>query len=878
MTEDGASGNTADNPNEISSVILWSDNPERDYFQAVMQEQFAERMDQGRGEASLIGDSTMASILEDHQTLGTTTDDQPSLLLRPLHDYPDEGDTVENIQQEAGSIVAWFSKRKRDRTSFHMDSDVDGSTLESSPDVNGSGMDPPTGRGRQPRQNQQQQPPKRSSKNDDWANVTSPVKAAPSALASPPPTRCPSGLLQQQQRPPKNNNIIVDHEIEAAARGGMGLSREVPGFIFVTSGHSSAVQTRGSVGESGLFSAASPDAGTPRRKTLSLSGEEAPRKKCLWARIVVICLLLAVIVSSVMMAVVVTQRKKTGGNQSNSGTTDGSSQAAGAFPTPAPFASPTAAPPTAVTVNVSPVPSATLTTLSPTETPSASVLTTPSPTFRADTSQPTVAPTTSPTTMATTDVVLRLAPLSPGSLTAWSDPTTPQSRALAWLRGDQTADSYSNRQLVQRYSLATLYYSTDGPGWNTGSSGSTWLVPSVNECSWPGVECMTSVDDIRVLRLTGAGLSGTLPPEFNLLSDTLEELYLNSNEINGTLPTTFGSLSNLRRLQLTGNKLVGNIPSQLESLHFLRLLSLKNNQFTGTLPPALGRLSSLVSMDLGKNDLVGTIPSEFGDLPAIESIYLTDNSLSGDVPVELENLTSLKTLVVKGNDLVGIMPTGLCDLNELVSDCLDAISCDCCTECCADGGSCSANTIAPTSSPTSLAIPTSNAPTTSSAQSGSTSAPTFAPSLERTATEAPTGAPTAAPISPTSSVAAPVSAPFGSPADCVSSIATERTCYENGDDIVVNFVNCEEASPFDWIGVWPSDADPESLVTDPLAWVWACGDQFCSEAAQSGEAIFFNARGGGSFRIVLLRSGDSNQGPFLAHASSEPFRMAQSCF
>ena len=64
-----------------------------------------------------------------------------------------------------------------------------------------------------------------------------------------------------------------------------------------------------------------------------------------------------------------------------------------------------------------------------------------------------------------------------------SDTTTPQGMALDWLSNvDTGTDLCTYPTVTQRYGLALLYYSTDGPAW-TNSTG--WLSP-VPECSIDG--------------------------------------------------------------------------------------------------------------------------------------------------------------------------------------------------------------------------------------------------------------------------------------------------------------------------------------------------------------------------------------------------------
>ena len=55
---------------------------------------------------------------------------------------------------------------------------------------------------------------------------------------------------------------------------------------------------------------------------------------------------------------------------------------------------------------------------------------------------------------------------------AMRTPSTPQYKAFQWLNGNANLKSYSDEQKVQRYVLATLYYSTGGDDWK---SNDLWL-------------------------------------------------------------------------------------------------------------------------------------------------------------------------------------------------------------------------------------------------------------------------------------------------------------------------------------------------------------------------------------------------------------------
>jgi hypothetical protein len=98
---------------------------------------------------------------------------------------------------------------------------------------------------------------------------------------------------------------------------------------------------------------------------------------------------------------------------------------------------------------------------------------------------------------------------------ALSKTSTPQNKALDWLAGNVNLDTYSDEKKIQRYALATLYYSTGGgEAWDRRN---LWLTDA-NECGdWDGLtpECSS---DLAVSLKLNDGLEGRIPDEIALLS------------------------------------------------------------------------------------------------------------------------------------------------------------------------------------------------------------------------------------------------------------------------------------------------------------------------------------------------------------------------
>ncbi len=164
--------------------------------------------------------------------------------------------------------------------------------------------------------------------------------------------------------------------------------------------------------------------------------------------------------------------------------------------------------------------------------------------------------------------------------------------------------------------LLALFNSTDGPNWSD-SATNKWNTDN-SPSGWTGVA-------VNAGHVTG--------------------LYRNYQNLNGSMPSEIGDLTNLGYLSLYRNELSGSIPPELGSLTNLEYLNLYRNGLSGSIPPELGSLTNLEYLNLFSNELSGPIPSELWNLTNLRSLSLTGNELSGPVPPELMNLTNLNSLL-----------------------------------------------------------------------------------------------------------------------------------------------------------------------------------------------------------------------------------------
>ncbi len=164
--------------------------------------------------------------------------------------------------------------------------------------------------------------------------------------------------------------------------------------------------------------------------------------------------------------------------------------------------------------------------------------------------------------------------------------------------------------------------------------------------------------------LYGNNLSGSIPPEIGLLSN-LDYLRLESNQLSGSIPSEIGTLSVLRVLQLSNNNLSGEIPIEFYSLTELTGVQMYNNSLSGGISPLIGNLSNLRSLYLYGNQLTGPIPAEIGNLNVLLYLFLNGNQLSGSIPSEIGNLSSLQSLSLQRNNFTGELPASIGNLSNL---------------------------------------------------------------------------------------------------------------------------------------------------------------------------------------------------------------------
>jgi hypothetical protein len=266
---------------------------------------------------------------------------------------------------------------------------------------------------------------------------------------------------------------------------------------------------------------------------------------------------------------------------------------------------------------------------------------------------------------ARTLALLALSATLTAACTDGSPTTAPTPRPTkASLAIDPAMCDGATMPAIECQALVALYNSTNGPGW-THADG--WGVDP-NPCNWEWVLC-TEGDHGSMLSLflDLNNLEGTLPPELGNLSEA-EMIHIARNNLSGSIPATLSGLSKVEWLKLSHNGLTGSIPASLGQLPAVTSIQLYGNNLTGSIPPELGNASTLYWIFLEGNALTGTIPSSLGNLSQLNELRLNDNQLTGPIPTSLGQLTEMRRLWMEGNTLSGQVPLAFAVLAEDADD------------------------------------------------------------------------------------------------------------------------------------------------------------------------------------------------------------------
>ena len=232
----------------------------------------------------------------------------------------------------------------------------------------------------------------------------------------------------------------------------------------------------------------------------------------------------------------------------------------------------------------------------------------------------------------------------------------------AFAQSNQVADN------IEFQVLKNLWDSTTGIGWTTKTNWPTagsWPSGATSSQfgTWFGVTVTNG--DITSIALNTNNLTGKLPTSIGSLKQ-LRILRFNDNHLGATIPPTFVNLTKLSELQLAKSGLSGSIPSWLGNLSTLTTLHLGLNGLTGTVPSSIGKLTHIVYLYLNNNQLSGSLPDVFTGLTTLREFSVANNQFTGPLPSTLNHATGMVAFTATQNKFSGPIPSTYSNLTQLV--------------------------------------------------------------------------------------------------------------------------------------------------------------------------------------------------------------------
>ncbi|KAG9149091.1 hypothetical protein Leryth_010684 [Lithospermum erythrorhizon] len=189
----------------------------------------------------------------------------------------------------------------------------------------------------------------------------------------------------------------------------------------------------------------------------------------------------------------------------------------------------------------------------------------------------------------------------------------------------------------------------------------------------------SSFSKLQILDLSRNQFIGTLPPMLFQSFSSMMEIdqtgkaanYMGDDYVYYKDSTTLVNkgietelvriLTTWTTIDLSSNNFEGNIPNSVGSLRSLRQLNFSNNRLTGEIPISFENLSVLESLDISSNQLTGTIPKRLTTLHFLSKLNLAHNHLTGRILVGTQFQTFESDSYIDNDGLCGIPLSETCE-------------------------------------------------------------------------------------------------------------------------------------------------------------------------------------------------------------------------
>ncbi|ORY45359.1 L domain-like protein [Rhizoclosmatium globosum] len=172
--------------------------------------------------------------------------------------------------------------------------------------------------------------------------------------------------------------------------------------------------------------------------------------------------------------------------------------------------------------------------------------------------------------------------------------------------------------------------------------------------------CFGSLSNLKLIQCNNGGFSGSIPAEWSSLA-SLKVLSLYNNTLT-SIPHEFGNLSSLERLVLSNN-LIEQIPPTFNQLRNLKSLNLSNNRLT-RFDQGICTIPFLSILILSRNQISSQIPDSLASMYLLTILDLSYNNLTGPIPTTWK-CNFLSDLNLSHNNLTAQIPPSLCILPRL---------------------------------------------------------------------------------------------------------------------------------------------------------------------------------------------------------------------
>ncbi|PUZ54242.1 hypothetical protein GQ55_5G115200 [Panicum hallii var. hallii] len=256
--------------------------------------------------------------------------------------------------------------------------------------------------------------------------------------------------------------------------------------------------------------------------------------------------------------------------------------------------------------------------------------------------------------------------LNSNKFTGGIPPTLGLLSNLIWL--DMSANKLSGQipvspglnQLVKAKHFHFSENQLTGPMSESLFNGNMNLIHAIfdnNNFTGPIPESLGRVISLQIIRLDHNRFSGPVPDSIGNLSN-LMELSLANNLLNGTMPD-LTSVTQLDYVDLSNNNFPSSrAPGWFSTLTSLNSIFMENDDLTGTIPSALFSLPNLQQVSLARNSFSGKLNMTGNISSQLQVVDLTNNQI-----IEADVTSYSNSLILSGNP-VCLDNTSFCTLKQ----------------------------------------------------------------------------------------------------------------------------------------------------------------------------------------------------------------------